>query len=1241
MLGGGETAGPGAAEAIVAQPASNMTHDNAFLFSSIKSASLHLMGAACFFGLDYPHICGICFARFAHETGFLGKTADIAPTRGGRLPMKLKPFVITFSIALVAVCLATPGLGQTIFGTILGAVTDASGAVVPNVVITVTNQGENISHEVRSDGQGNYQAENMKEGLYTLTVQAEGFRELTVKDVRLTSRQIVRADLKLVVGTKSENVTVEANAELINTESQTISTSVTSIEVLGLPANYRGAGSTSPYKLLAFLPGVTGDEDGNISVQGTGITQVEYSVDGISTTNIRYNGPQREMFPSTESIAEMKVQGSGGGAEYGNPADITTTSKSGTNVFHGSVFEYFQNAALDATRFSDPLPLVPKAAKSSNTFGGSIGGPLFGKHTFFFGDYEGMRYRTQTLSQETVPNQAMRNGDFSQFCDHYDVNQICDSTNPLANLKLTDLDGTPFKHNIIPNLAGRIDPRATAILKYYPLPNQGGVNNFANNNYTLNVPNPILSDQFDIRIDHTLNSKQNVFGRWTYKNKRFVSPSGLALPAEQDFEHDNQIVIAHNYAITPNLINELRGGISSGQLGGTFPLDGPAFMKQLALNPQQLGPFPPGGFPDFVFEPRGGISNIVHTRPNPQLSHNFQINENLTWTKGKHTMKFGFDLRRLHLVTAWYSGSSAADDYGDFFFNGQYTGNNVADFLLGVPYYTYVTHTPPRNIDGTTIHSYGYAADTFRATQKLTLDVGLRISRMPALYDPINLTNFDPSVPVTGRVIFSSDPRSLAATQPLWAVAVNACNTPNAIPNYAGPNPAHPCTPFLTSQQAGWPKQLRKTHTDFGPRLGFAYRPFADNKTVIRGGIGIYDVTTLGAVFFSVAGIHDGFQGNFSNAAFGAPGFFQFPNVLNPSPTNLGFGSQSFFTANQLNKKDPYSIQWNLSVERALHGNTALRVSYIANRGDQLTWSPNLNQPRPGGPIPFPAWNKVRCRCGGAISTYESMQAELIHKYSHGLTFQSTWTWARNLADTESWPRSSFSGEITGDAMNQYNLRGDYGNVGGTRKHRWITTMVDELPIGKGRFLLGNAHGVLNGIVGGWRLSTIFLAQSGPFDTPFLKFDSSGNANNKFNRPDLGGNPNNVHHTRAQWWNPNVFACPGGVPGQDFTPGTVILSCSNVIGRFGNAGVGSLVGPGTVNLSLGLAKDFRLTERFKLKFDSSFTNLPNHLNFDDPRNNLSEGTGDFTKGTFGRVLASRTGDAGGNRVGQLALRIEF
>ncbi len=954
---------------------------------------------------------------------------------------------ITLCTMLCAIALSHPASAQTTFGTILGTVTDPSGAVMPNVTITVTNQDENVSRTFTSDAQGDYQAENLKAGKYTVTAQVSGFKEVTVKEVLLIARQTVRIDLKLVVGTAAEQVTVVANPELINTESQTISSSFDSNEVLELPANYRGAGSTSPYNLLAFLPGVTGDGGGNITVQGAGTNQVEYSMDGISTVDIRSSGPQREMFLSAESIAEMKVQGSGGGAEYGNPADITTTSKSGTNVFHGSAFEYFQNKALDATRMT--VPQADKPAKSANDFGGSFGGPLWGKHTFFFGDYESMRYRTQTVQQQNVPSQAFRNGDFSGQLgsQHTDCGQNQDqpcvdpllrpvfpgevfdpaTTRAVVDQRPVDQNacgptapppcittvGNGFgfdpvtnapisgQANMIPT--GQFDPRATAILNFYPLPNQSG----GDFNYVVNVPNPILSDQLDIRIDHTINTKQSIFGRWSYKNGRRINPAGLLLPAESDFEHDNQIVLAHNYTITPSLINELRGGISRRQNDGAFPLDGPDFMQKLGLNSQQLGPFPGGGFPDFVFEPRSSIDAIVHTRPNPELSRTFQINENLTWIKGKHTMKFGFDLRKIHLITAWYSGSSAADDYGDFFFNGQYTGNNFADFLLGVPYYTYVTHTPPRNIDGSTTHYYGYASDTFKATPKLTLTVGLRISRIPPLYDPINLTNFDPSVPVTGRVIISSDPRSLAATQPLWAEAVNACNSPNNVnPN---PGPA-PCTPFLTSQQAGWPKTLRNVYTNFTPRLGFAYRPFSDNKTVIRGGAGVYDVTTLGAVFFSVAGIHDGFQGNFANTSVcdpnsppntcvPNPNFFRFPNVLDANPTNVG--TQSFFTANQRDKKDPYSIEWNMSVERVIHGNTSLRVSYIASRANQLTWSPNLNQPLPGGSKPFPAWSHVRSRSAGAISTYESMQTEIIHKYSHGLTLQSTWTWARNLSDTE------------------------------------------------------------------------------------------------------------------------------------------------------------------------------------------------------------------------------------------------
>src|SRR5712692_1018251 len=362
--------------------------------------------------------CEIFFAQFSKpspgflprplESGRFFRQKDSTILRNRGSPMRIRPFVVALSLAAAVLFLTMPAQTQTVFGTILGTVTDPSGAVLPNVVITVTNQGENISRDVRTDAQGNYQAENMKAGLYTVSAKATGFKDMVLTDVRLDARQTVRADMKLTMGSTQEKVTVEAHAELINTESQTISTSVTSTEVLGLPANYRGAGSTSPYNLLAFLPGVTGDKFGQISVQGAGVNQIEYTIDGISTSSVRQSGPQTEMFPSAESISEMKVQGVGDSAEYGQVGDITTTSKSGTNLFHGTLFEYFQNKALDAFQTGN----TAKPAKSANTFGGSLGGPIFKNHTFFFADYEGMRYRTTAPQVWTVPTQAMRDGNF-------------------------------------------------------------------------------------------------------------------------------------------------------------------------------------------------------------------------------------------------------------------------------------------------------------------------------------------------------------------------------------------------------------------------------------------------------------------------------------------------------------------------------------------------------------------------------------------------------------------------------------------------------------------------------------------------------------------------------------------------------------------------------------------------------------------------------------------------------------
>jgi hypothetical protein len=259
------------------------------------------------------------------------------------------------------------------------------------------------------------------------------------------------------------------------------------------------------------------------------------------------------------------------------------------------------------------------------------------------------------------------------------------------------------------------------------------------------------------------------------------------------------------------------------------------------------------------------------------------------------------------------------------------------------------------------------------------------------------------------------------------------------------------------------------------------------------------------------------------------------------------------------------------------------------------------------------------------------MQTEVIHKYSSGLTFQSTWTWAHSLTDASSFSGSGFSGEAGERSYNRFDRGADWGEASGTRRHRWTTTLVYEFPFGRGRRFLSNAHGISDGILGGWQLSTIAMLQTGPFLTAWLPGDSSGTGTqvrSSGQRPDAFGNGNISNHTPEHFWNPNVFACPGDVAG--------VWDCSGdaPIGRFGNARVGNLIGPGTVNISVGMAKKFRLTERATLRFESSFTNLPNHTNWNDPETNLNSSA-------FGKVITDRGGDNGGTRVGQLALRIEF
>jgi hypothetical protein len=1116
---------------------------------------------------------------------------------------------------------------QSTYGTIIGTVKDSSGAAVPNVAISLTNTDKNETKTTTSNSSGDYSIPNILPAHYSLTVSAGGFESFNATNILLVARQTLRIDASLQVGQISQSVTVnDSEIGTINTDSQVIQETFTPQQLMNLPANVRAAGNTSPYNFLQALPGVQADDSGQLSIQGGIPSQTQYSLDGISVTDVTGNQPLKNAFPSSESIGEIKVQGVGSPAEFGQVGDITTVSKSGTNQLHGGLFWYTQNAALNAINYGS----TEKPKLIANDFGATIGGPVIipklynGKNkTFFFGTYEGFRYPNSSTVQDTVPTQAMRNGNFSAE----GVNVV----NPS--------NGQPFANDTIPT--SLFNPVALKVLSLYPLPNAGNTSSVHAANYIVNKDTSYHSDQYDIRVDQYLNSKQSVFARWTYKNINSISPQQLLVPSNNTPDIYHMFVAAWNYSITPTVYNEARFGFTTDDSGYTNPYNGTAFSQSLGL--QGLVGLPAffNGLPEVDINNLNGLTadrlqGITHSRT-------YQAVDNVTWSKGRHTVKFGFDYRHIQAVDPL--GFIGGDNYGGFTFDGSFTGAPFGDFLLGIPANTDFDNVQQDN-NGSSNHYNGYVQDTFHVTPKLTLDFGLRFEFHPGYTDASgNIGNFDPNYAKSGAVIYPNGYSKLLATG--FLQSANACPT---LGSSVGPSlNGAPCMPVLSASQAGLPDSLRTAPKRFMPRFGFAYRPFGD-KTVFRGGFSMYNTEVLGSIYYALTGTLQSATYTYNNSITNGVPAIVWPNVKTGGSgvTVPPAGTDYFGTANQINYKDPYTMQWNFSIDRDLGFNTGLRLSYIGMGTRDLVWAPNLNQSQYSTTPyadqrltsrPFPNWGVINTRAIGANANYESAQVEINHRYKSGLTLNSAYTFAKNLADNAGYSTTTFAGENAGArTLDALDLKHEYGNVNDTRRHRWISSFIYELPVGRGRAFGSNFNRVEDALIGGWQVSSIFLIQTGPFLTPyFTGGDPSGTGSGVIGRsqaPDIIGNPNLSNPTAGQWFNAAAYTCPG-TPG--WTPGTACLignGAGNPIGRFGNAGPGTVIGPGTVNLNAGMSKRFALTEKVNIKIEASFTNVLNHVNLANPVLAI-----DST--SVGQITSARGSDFGGSRTGQVGARIDF
>ncbi len=1095
---------------------------------------------------------------------------------------------------VAALCGLAGARAQSIFGEIRGAVTDPTGAVVVGASVTATNTGTGDVRKVVSDNSGNYAVLNIEAGSYDVLIEHAGFQKTLARGVALRAREVVRVDARLELAGTATEVMVTGVAQVITTDQATIVDSKSSEQIQNLPVNFRAGTTNSVFFAIANAPGVQpSSAGGEYSLSGSMPFMATASVDGISTISVRSNGLLTEMFPSAESIDEIKVSSVSNNAEFAQVGDVTTTTKGGTNSVRGSLYWYHQNGAFDARDFFSVRNGAP--FKISNDFGGAVSGPVIRNKTFFFGAYEGLRYRALSQIQSVVPPDSYRSGNLGS-----------------VTAAIRDpLNGQPFAGNIIP--AGRISPVSTKILELlYPHQTVAG-NSISSNNFFGQLSAGNTNNQYDVRIDQILNAKQSIFGRYSYKDVTTRTPSSLPVRGDNRENRTSQnVVVAHNFLLRPALINEVRGGYSDQPRNVDFgpggqSLNGPALVKQIGILGLRSDPPQVASIPDI------GVTGYIGTgasRGFTQLSRTLQVTDNLSWIKGRHTLKFGGDFRRLSYRDniSFFSG----DDLGEYRFNGMFSGNAFADFLLGYPNRTRVANTGP-DVRPNTSHQGYFAQDDFKVSARLTLNYGVRYEYHPPFTDPtLQIANFDRDFP-GGRVIVPNA-ASVALTAPGFRASIGN-------------------TPIITAAEAGLPESLRfSDKNNLMPRVGFAYRPFG-NKTVIRGGYGIFTVTVLGNVSYSLVGIHTSDTRTFNNSLVNGVPQLSFPQ---PFDQGLGaltaVGNADFRRGNEFHVREPYAQQWNFTVERDLGWNTGMRVTYTGSHTIGLYNSPDLNQVRPntvGYSVaklarPYPNWAIVYSRDTGASAKYDALQTEVQKRLSNSLSFQTSWVWAKNLSNAIGSDSTGFAADNGSVPTDRYNLGLDYGNVSTTRRHRWLTTFTYQLPGSTWKPASFAGH-IVKAAAAGWQLSGIGVLQTGQFLTAITggTTDPSGtNVDARANdRPDYTGasygNLPDDQRTINNWFDKSAFVTPR----------------SN-IGRFGMAGPGQLIGPHTRIFSAKLQKKFFVREKTYFQLEGSATNLLNHTNFGLPARNLSSST-------FGRITSTQGAEGAGPRTLQVGLRMNF
>lgn len=927
-------------------------------------------------------------------------------------------------------------------GRFVGHIADPSGAAVVDASVTVKNVATNITQTVTTDANGDYVVTPVSAGRYTVEVVAAAFEKSITRQIEVQVGQIVRQDFALVIGATTETVEVSTAAPLLATDSATVGQVITNKQLTELPINGRGF-----YRLASLTPGAallppTGNSlairpevvNGNV-ISGIRGSATSFLLDGNDVSEQHQGGTFIQT--SIDALQEFSVQQSPYSAEYNRGgAFFNATVKSGTNRFHGGVFEFLRNEKLDARNFFSPTRAILKR----NQFGASLGGPLSipklynGRdRTFFFVNYEGQRLRNGLVVNMIVPSDAQRAGNFG--------------TKTIRDPQT----GQAFANNTIP--ANRISSQATAILAYIPRQNTSS-GTFAA------VPSQAIDfDQYIVRLDHQVTPKNRLFARWVYVTNREVDPNNAPALGRANLTSIGQDIAAGLITnIGSNMVNEIRSHFLPSHVRLQAFLQGPDFNAQFGIaGLSETLRNGKGSFPDYSFSGYSPIQgSTFDQRPKSQDRKAWEITDNFTLLKGKQSIKFGTLVRYYQWL-----GYDSQIYAGSFGFSGGASGDAFADFLLGLPN-TGSRAFPAVNFGGQVWSKQFYVQDDLRLG-RLTLNLGLRYEYTPWLNGyKGQVGTFDPMQ--SKPIIVSGD-----GTVPDLSAQPAAPTAYQFFGQY-----------IQTTATAKLPKNATYTDkTQFGPRIGLAYS--INNKTVVRAGFGMFyepegtsgrvNLNTLpfrlsetvAQTQFSVnpRTLADYYQGSKLGSATANP-------TLNPTRLYLKMGT---------------NIHYSLNIQRQFSNSDVLEVGYVGNRGVHLNGSNDINVPAPTTGTasvqsrrPYQPWGNISYNTQDVSNHYDSLQAKYEHRFHGGFSLLTAYTYSKTLQYNQA---SALGGNYVYEyALASYDV-----------PHNLAMSGQYELPFGHGRQMLSKTNGFVDAFIGGWQVQGIVILRSGTPYTPVVSGD--------------------------------------------------------------------------------------------------------------------------------------------------------